>query len=265
MVMDISDHNKTAWNRQVDRGNRWTVPVSSADVEAARRGDWTVLLTPRKPVPRDWFPAMAGVRVLCLASGGGQQGPIFAAAGASVWVFDNSPRQLEQDRAVAERDGLDLETVQGDMADLGSFEDGTFDLVFHPVSNCFVPDVNPVWREAYRVLRTGGILLAGFANPVLYLFDDDDAGTEHELTVKRIIPYSDADSLSADELLQYRLEGLPLEFGHTLEDQIGGQLRAGFVLLGLYEDSHHLDDVAIARHIPTFMATRAMKPALEPV
>jgi SAM-dependent methyltransferase len=260
MPLEISDHNRTAWDRQVEQGNRWTVPVSSREIEAARGGDWAVLLTPRKPVPRDWFPAMEGVRVLCLASGGGQQGPIFAAVGARVWVFDNSARQLEQDRVVAEREGLALETVQGDMADLSSFDDGSFDLVFHPVSNCFVPDVFPVWREVHRVLRGGGLLLAGFANPVLYLFDDDDAGTEHELTVKRSIPYSDAHSLSAHDRRQYERDGLPLEFGHTLEDQIGGQLRAGFVLLGMYEDSHHLDDVAISHHIPTFMATRALKP-----
>jgi len=264
MSLDIRDHNRTAWDRQVEQGNRWTVPVSSREIEAARKGTWAVLLTPRKPVPRDWFPAMGGLRILCLASGGGQQGPIFAAAGARVWVFDNSPRQLDQDRAVAEREGLVLETVQGDMADLSSFDDGSFDLVFHPVSNCFVPDVRPVWREAYRVLRAGGLLLAGFANPVLYLFDDDDAGTEQELMVKRCIPYSDADSLSDRDQRRYRREGLPFEFGHTLEDQIGGQLRAGFVLLGLYEDGHHLDDVAISHHIPTFIATRAMRPTADP-
>jgi SAM-dependent methyltransferase len=260
MPSDVTDHNRAAWDRQVEQGNRWTVPVSPEEIEAARGGDWSVLLTPRKPVPRDWFPAMQDLRVLCLASGGGQQGPIFAAAGARVWVFDNSPRQLEHDRSVAEREGLALVTVQGDMADLSSLEAGSFDLVYHPVANCFVPDVLPVWREAHRVLRPGGLLLAGFANPVLYLFDEDDVGSEHELTVRHRIPYSDADGLSAEEYREYQRDGLPLEFGHTLEDQIGGQLRAGFVLLDLYEDSHHLDDVAISHHIPTFMATRALKP-----
>jgi SAM-dependent methyltransferase len=260
MPSEITSHNRDAWDRQVEKGNRWTVPVSARDIDAARRGEWSVLLTPRKPVPRQWFPAMEGLRVLCLASGGGQQGPIFAAAGARVSVFDNSPRQLAQDRSVAERHGLDLDTVEGDMTELDVFDDSSFDLVFHPVANCFVPDVIPLWREAYRVLRKGGLLLAGFANPVLYLFDDDDAGHEAGLTVKHSIPYSDVENLSPEHLQQHRRDGLPLEFGHTLEDQIGGQLQAGFVLLDLYEDSHHLADVAIARHIPTFMATRAMRP-----
>ena len=259
MPSDITCHNRKAWDRQVERGNRWTVPVSTREIDSARQGEWKVLLTPRRPVPREWFPAMEGLRVLCLACGGGQQGPIFAAAGARVCVFDNSPRQLEQDRAVAHRDGLSLETVQGDMADLSVFSDSSFDLVFHPVANCFVPDVLPVWREACRVLRTGGMLLAGFANPVLYLFDDGVA-PGHELTVRHTIPYSDADRLSAEEYQQYKRDGLPLEFGHTLENQIGGQLRAGFVLLDFFEDGHHLDDVAISHHISTFIATRAMKP-----
>ena len=129
-------------------------------------------LTEQKQVPRDWFPAdMNGVDILCLASGGGQQGPVLAAAGANVTVFDNSPRQLEQDRMVARRDGLRLVTVEGDMRDLSSFDDGSFDLVFHPVSNCFCPEVRPVWREAFRVLRQGGVLLAAFNNPAIYIFD----------------------------------------------------------------------------------------------
>src|SRR5205085_1973198 len=101
----------------------------------------------------DWFPPVAGLEVLCLASGGGQQGPILAAAGARVTVFDNSPNQLAQDRLVADREGLALETVRGDMADLAAFPDARFDLIVHPCSNMFVPDVRPVWREAFRVLR----------------------------------------------------------------------------------------------------------------
>ena len=108
--------------------------------------------------------------MLCLASGGGQQGPILSAAGADVTVFDNSPQQLAQDQMVANRDELNLQTIQGDMADLSAMESDRFDLVFHPCSNTFVPDVNPVWRECYRVLKKGGTMISGFCNPVLFLF-----------------------------------------------------------------------------------------------
>jgi len=195
--------------------------------------------------------------VLCLASGGGQQGPILAAAGANVTVFDNSPRQLAQDRFVAERDSLELATIEGDMADLLMFPDESFGLIVHPVSNLFVPDVRPVWAEAFRVLRPGGALLAGFANPVIYLFDDElaERGT---LQVKHSLPYSDLLSLSEEERQRYMDEGWPLEFGHTLEDQIGGQLEAGFVITGFYEDVH--PGTPLANYAPSFIATRALKP-----
>jgi SAM-dependent methyltransferase len=258
MTVDVKRHNREAWDRQVEKGNRWTVPASSDEIAAARRGEWSILLTPRKPVPREWFPPLRDARVLCLASAGGQQAPILAAAGARVWVLDSSPRQLDQDRMVADRDRLELATVQGDMADLSVFDDGFFDLVYHPVSNCFAPDVQPVWREVFRVLRPGGRLLSGFANPVLYLFDDE-LDSDGRLTVKHSIPYSDVESLSAEEKTRYRNEGWPLEFGHTLDDQIGGQLDAGFVLAGFYEDSHHLEDIPISRYTATFIATLAIK------
>lgn len=257
--MDVGQYNRRAWDREVARGNRWTEPVSAEAVARARAGDWTIVLTPTRPVPRDWFPPLPGLPTLCLASGGGQQGPILAAAGAQVTVLDNSPAQLAQDRVVAERDGLEMRTVEGDMADLGIFADRSFELIVHPVSNCFVPEVLPVWREAHRVLAPGGVLLAGFANPVLYVFDDALMG-EGKLEVRHSLPYSDLTSISDEERKRYIDRDEPLNFGHTLEDQIGGQLQAGFVLLDLYEDSHHLDDVAISHHIPTFMATRAMKP-----
>src|SRR5512137_2653648 len=173
MPFDLRAYNSAAWDKAVERQSEWTIPVSPALIAAARGGEWQIVLTPTKPVPAGWFPPLAGADVLCLASGGGQQGPILAAAGAHVTVFDNSPRQLAQDRLVAEREGLAIRTVEGDMADLSAFDDASFDLIVHPVSNIFAQDVLPVWREAYRVLRPGGVLLAGFSNPINYIFDLD--------------------------------------------------------------------------------------------
>ena len=134
--------------------------------------------------------------MLCLASGGGQQGPVLAAAGATVTVLDNSPRQLAQDRLVADRDGLELTTVLGDMRDLSAFADASFDLVFNPVSNVFCPDLAPVWRECYRVLRPGGELLAGFMNPDVFIFDADASENRDELVVRHALPYSDLTHLT---------------------------------------------------------------------
>jgi ubiquinone/menaquinone biosynthesis C-methylase UbiE len=201
---------------------------------------------------------MAGANVLCLASGGGQQAPTFAAAGASVTVLDNSSRQLAQDRFVAERESLDLEAIQGDMRDLSVFADRSFDLVFHPVSNLFVPEVRPVWNEAFRVLRKGGALLAGFLNPVVYVFDLDLADDTGEVRVRYKLPYADAKSKSEEEVRRQIERAEPLEFSHTLEEQIGGQTEAGFLISGFYEDRHR--DDPIAAYMPTYAATRAIKP-----
>ena len=254
---DAVDYNRAAWDRQVERGNRWTVPVGPEVIERARRGDWSLVLTPTKPVPGAWFPPLEGLDVLCLASGGGQQGPLLAAAGASVTVFDNSPNQLASDRLAADRDGLTIATVQGDMADLRAFPDASFGLVVHPCSNMFAPDVRPVWQEAFRVLRPGGVLISGFANPVLYLFDYF-AMERGEFRVAHRIPYSDVADLTPEDRAKLAERDEPLEFGHALDDLIGGQIAAGFALTGFFEDV--MPDLALSDWIAPFIATRATKP-----
>jgi SAM-dependent methyltransferase len=256
---EVARYNRRAWDGLVAKANRWTVPVDAAAIAAARRGEWEVVLTPTKPVPRAWFPPLTGERVLLLAGAGGQQAPILAAAGAVVTVLDNSPRQLAQDQLVARRDALELAVALGDMRDLSMFPSGSFALVFHPCSNGFVPDVRPVWREAFRVLRPGGVLLAGFTNPIEYVFDalPYDRG---ELVVRHAIPYSDLTSLRPEERARSEAAGEPLSFGHTLEDQLGGQLDAGFVLTALFED--RWAESPLGRYLATFIATRAVRPSV---
>lgn len=257
--MDTSTHNRRAWNRESAAGIVWSVPVDPATIAAARAGDWKVILTPRSPVPRDWFGDVRGKRILGLASGGGQQVPVLAAAGASVVSFDLSDEQLAKDRMVAEREGLDVRCVQGDMADLSCFPDESFDLVFHPASNVFVPDLAPVWREAHRVLRPGGALLAGFMNPAVFLFDHDEADRTGSLVVRYALPYSDLASLPADRLRTKLDAGELLEFSHSLDAQIGGQVRAGFVIAGFYEDGWLDDSWLFSRFSPVSIATRAVR------
>ena len=249
-------HNRVAWDREVDRGNEWTRPVGTEVITRARAGDWSVVLVGYQPVPRDWFPAeLAGAAVLCLASGGGQQGPVLSAAGARVTVFDNSPKQLGRDKEVAARDGLAIRTVLGDMRDLGVFPDASFDVVFNPVSNVFCPDLGPVWRESFRVLRRAGVLLAGFLNPDVFIFDSA-ALDRDELVVRYPLPFSSLDLPDA-ERAQYDGDS-PVEFSHSLTEQIGGQLDAGFALTHLVEAPNHAD--ATAQYMPGYFATRAIKP-----
>jgi SAM-dependent methyltransferase len=255
--LDILEHNRIAWNKNVDTGIEWTKPVSKEVVNRARNGEWEMLLTPTRPVPRAWFPPLNGLRVLCLASGGGQQGPVLAAAGADVTVFDYSEKQLEQDRYVAERDGLTINTVRGDMANLACFADGSFDFIVHPTSNVFAESIIPVWKEAARVLRDGGILISGFVNPLVYIFDVE-AEERGVLEVKHTIPYSDATDLPEERLAAHIREGAALEFGHSLQDQLKGQTDAGFVIADFYEDGYGGKSL-LDRYISTFMATKAVK------
>jgi SAM-dependent methyltransferase len=257
--VDVIDYNRQAWDGLVRRGDEWTLPVSRETIEAARRGNWQILLTSRRPVPGEWFPPLNGTRTLCLAGSGGQQAPILAAAGAVVTVFDNSPAQLGQDRLVADRDNLAIETVQGDMRDLSAFADGRFDLIVHPCSNCFVPDVRPVWREAFRVLRPGGVLLSGFINPVAFIFDEE-ASDRGELRARHRLPYADETHLTDEERQQLIHRGEPFVFSHSLEDQIGGQIEAGFTIAALFEDEW--PGKPLSMFAPSFIATRSLKPGI---
>ncbi len=255
--MDILSFNREAWDKQASSGCVWSQPVTSEQVDAARRGDWHIVLTPIIHVPRSWFPEdLRGADVLCLASGGGQQGPIMAAAGANVTVFDNSPVQLSRDRLVAERDGLNIRTVQGDMIDLSVFPDESFDLIINPVSVCFIPDVKPVWRECARVLRKGGALLVGLHQPHIFCLDDSEERGEYRLRFS--LPYADITSMDADERARRFGADAPLEFSHTFSDLIGGQLAAGLHLVDMYEDFSSTEPMN--KYMPSFMATRAVKP-----
>ena len=256
---DVLHHNALAWDKECDDQGEWSQPVSAEAIARARSGDWEVKLTPNRGVPREWFGDLHGRKVLCLASGGGQQGPILSAAGANVTVLDQSLRQLECDRIVAERESLPMQIIRGDMADLGHLDDRSFDLIFHPCSNCFTPNIRSVWSESFRVLRTRGVLLSGFLNPVFYIFDRelDDEGT---LEVRHALPYSDVNRLRLEGRERKADAGESFEFGHLLTDQIGGQIDAGFLIAGFYEDYWSDDATNLNKYTPTYIATLAIKP-----
>lgn len=255
--MDILKYNRDAWDNEVKIGNKWTIPVSSEEVEKARKGEFKLLLTPTKQVPKEWIGDINGKNVLCLASGGGQQGPIFSALGSKVTVFDNSKEQLLKDNMVANRDNLDIKLEQGDMRDLSRFENEGFDFIFHPVSNSFVDNIEQTWNECYRVLKKGGILISGFANPISYIFDLYEWEKNNKLVVSNSIPYSDIEQLSQKQLEERINTHDILEFGHSLQSQIGGQIDAGFIICGFYEDNS--GGGLLDEYIDTYIATKAIK------
>ena len=251
MTESYVDVNTRTIDKWIDEGWQWGQPLSHELFERAKAGDWDMVLTPTKPVPHAWFGELRGKKVLGLASGGGQQMPVFSALGAYCTVLDYSQRQLASEREVAEREGYEIEIIRADMSRPLPLPDADFDLIFHPVSNSYIKDVLPLWRECYRVLKPGGVLLAGLDNGINYLFDDAEKELIHPLPFN---PLQD-EKLYAESIAN----GWGIQFSHSIEEQVGGQLQAGFILTDIFHDTNgegRLHDF----NAPTFYATRCVKP-----
>lgn len=250
MEKSYQDINSETIDRWIAEGWEWGKPISHEEYVAALAGNWNVLLTPTKPVPHEWFGDLRGKKILGLASGGGQQMPIFTALGAECTVLDYSKTQLDSERMVSQREGYDITIVRADMTQPLPFDDESFDLIFHPVSNCYVEKVEPIWKECHRVLKSGGVLLAGLDNGLNFCFD------EEERTLTYALPFNPLVNEEHRRLLEEQDCGV--QFSHGIEEQIGGQLRAGFLLTDVYDDTNGEGNLH-AYHIPTFWATRAIK------
>ena len=177
--------------------------------------------------------------------------PVFAALGADCTVLDYSKRQLESERVVADREGYAINIVRADMTKPLPFEDACFDLIFHPVSTCYIQEVEPLWRECHRILKPGGLLLAGFDLEINYVVDESD-----ETRITGYLPFNPLKNADQMRLLQDTDGGV--QFSHTLDEQLGGLLRAGFRLTDLYQDTNN-QGALYERNIPCFLAVRALK------
>jgi predicted acetyltransferase/SAM-dependent methyltransferase len=240
--------NSEAWDQWVADGIAWGVPISPEKYARAKAGALEVHLGAMRHIPHEWFPQLAGANVLCLAGGGGQQAPVLVAHGANVTVFDNSARQLQTEREVAAREGYAIRLVKGDMTRNLPFVDGEYDLVIHPISNCYVENVCHVWREAYRVLKKNGVLISAMDNGINFLFNDYES-----LKVENRLPFNplrDGRAVTADDGVQ---------FSHSISEQIGGQLRAGFRLTDILDDYDATGEDRLGEHIALFIMTRAVK------
>lgn len=252
-MLDYTEINSKTWDLWVDCGCEWTLPISHEEYEKVNADNFAVYLTPCITVPRDWFGSIRGKRVLGLASGGGQQMPVFSKLGASCTVFDYSDKQLEAEKTVAQREGYSIEIIKGDMSKKLPFEDESFDLIFHPVSNVYVEDVYHIWNECYRILKKGGSLLSGLDNGISFLFEENDP-----LKVKNPLPFNPL-KMPEERLEAMIVNGDGVQFSHTLDEQIGGQLKAGFTLKALYEDRDREGGSEIRKYYPQYFATLAVK------
>jgi len=216
-------------NELAERNVWWSGCASEQQIADARNGNLSLPIGIDNPVPADWISDIVGKDVLCLAGAGGLQAPLLAAAGAHVTVLDISGKMLEKDHMMSEKYQLSIRIVKGTMTDLSVFSDGCFDYIINPVSLCYVPDVRPVFAECSRVLKKGGSLILAAPSPIAYVCDfiEDKEGGYYK-AVNRM-PYISS---------EHPEQGDWLEFGHTTQDYIGGQIAAGFVITGYVEEQH---------------------------
>jgi SAM-dependent methyltransferase len=229
-VTPTHDHNRRAWDALVARRQKFTTPATDDEfADPLRALD-----------SQGWFGAsVAGRRVLCLASGGGRQSALFAAAGAIVTVVDVSPAMLAHDRAVAAERGFDVRIVEASMDDLSALEAASFELVSHPVSTCYVPDIARVYREVARVTVPGGVYVSQHKQPASLQVDVRPSARGYEM----VEPYYRSGPLPAVEGSPHREPGT-LEFLHRWEEIVGGMCRAGFAIEDLIEPLHATDEAS---------------------
>jgi SAM-dependent methyltransferase len=218
------EKNARAWDALVRQNAALTKPASDEEL--------------RDPLavvdPLGWLGgSVTGQRVLCLAAGGGRQSALYAAAGATVTVVDISDEMLARDRAVAAERKMSIRAIRASMDDLSMLAGGEFDVVVHPVSTCYVPDVCAVYREVARVLRGGGVYVSQHKSPASLQAELKPGGGGYELTE----PYYRSGPLPASEPSRLREPGT-LEFLHRWEELVGGLCRAGFVVEDLVEPLH---------------------------
>jgi SAM-dependent methyltransferase len=218
---DVLDHNRRAWDERVHAKKRHTSVATEEDFK-----------NPLLALDRlGWLPhPLAEKRVLCLASGGGRQAPLFAALGAKVTVVDISPAMLEQDRRVAAERHFQIETVETSMDNLSMLGEASFDVCVQPVSTCYVPDINKVYREIARVLAPGGLYMSKHKQPINLQASLRPGAMGYSL----IEPYYANGPLTPCEPSVHREAGT-LEFLHRWGDLLGGLCRAGFAIEDVME------------------------------
>jgi SAM-dependent methyltransferase len=227
---EIATTNREHWERMVREGCGFTQPWLNLDRDLVRRLAAGQLDLAPEPLiqmyPTGLLAGVEGKDVLCLASGGGQQSAVFGLLGARVTVVDLTEGQLEGDRAAAAHYGYPVTTLLGDMRDISFIPDESFDLVYQAESMAYVPDVLPVYREAARVLRRGGLYRTSFANPATEYVDWESwDGGAYRIRVS----YAQREDRS----------GTAVQFRHYVADIFNGLGAAGLALEQVQDDPQY--------------------------
>ena len=241
IVNDVFEQiEKNIDNLVVNQAN-WTESATKEELDMARTGKLTLHFWD-KEVPQEWLKDIRDKKVLCLAGAGGLQAPLLACSGAKVTVIDLSDKMLDKDREIARNENLSIEIVKGNMCDLSMFSDDYFDYIINPPSLMYIPELKTVFKECYRVLGSGGKFIMMAPNPINYVCDyiDDENGGYYKAVHR--MPFCSKDYDDSDWI----------EYGHTMEEYLGGLIESGFVINGYVECQ--MEDIT-----ELYFCTRAMK------
>jgi len=252
-LQDIIKKNQEHWDHEVKSGGHYTIPNLNLNAELLKKFANGELLFWDEPYAKTNNPILEKIRkyeysdlkgkkVLCLASGGGQQSAMFSLLGADVTVVDISQGQLNGDIQAANHYGYAIKTVLCSMTDLSVFDDSSFDIVHQPISICFVPDVAPVYNEVYRVLKTGGMYHVDHINPSTHpaSYENDIDGWDG-IGFRISSPYIGGplriDENGHENMTSGEIDG---EFRHLFIDMFCKLTEVGFQIKYIWEDERNL-------------------------
>ncbi len=250
---NITDIVRDVWNNHVDNNDKYTTPwlnVTKEQIDKISRGELSGLHNPTEfpqghklsAIYRDIHGNLSGKKVLCLASGGGQQSVVYSLLGADVTVFDLNEKQLKSDESAARNYGYKIKTAVGDMRNLSVFQNESFDYIFQPISACFIPKLNQLYTEVYRVLKKGGTYLVEHMNPATYpstFFNGIDGwdGVGYRISTPYICGPIKKDANNGENMTGGECTG---EFRHSLFSIFEELIMAGFTIKHVWEDPSNL-------------------------
>ncbi len=216
------DENATHWAEQVRRG-----------------GD----------IAREWFnnPSflvfigdLRGKLVLDAGCGEGYNTRLLARQGAHVTGVDISERMLELAREAERREPLGIRYVRTSYADLASFSDASFDVVVSFMAYMDGPRFDLAMREAFRILRPGGILAFSITHPCFITKGSQWLRNDQGVKIKWIVSnyFNPAGWVERWRFTEASPDVPPFaspRFDRTLSEYVTGIISAGFVLKRIEE------------------------------
>ncbi len=113
-----------------------------------------------------------GKKVLELGCGGGQCSIAFAKQGAKVTGLDLSKEQLNFAKALAEKEKVTVEFINGSFMNLKKIKSNNYDLVFSAFAFQYSSNLKKLFKQVHRVLKKRGLFVFSLDHPFYSLIDE---------------------------------------------------------------------------------------------